>query len=79
VAKKYRVVHERRSAWEALLTGRGYRDCYLAQAGGLWGWRTIKTCASAGEAEEACREHAGGTLLPNGGRVIAEFERPEKE
>ena len=77
MARKYRVVHQRKTPWEALISGRTYRDWYVAQAGGWFGWRTIKTCASVSEAEEACREHAGGTLLPGGGRVVAEFERPD--
>lgn len=76
MAKRYRVVHERRSAWEALISGRGTRDCFLAQAQSWWGWRTLASFASVEEAEAACRDHAGGTLLPGGGRVISEFERP---
>jgi hypothetical protein len=77
VASKYRVVHERKSMWEALFSGRTQRDCYLAQARGLFGWRTVATCDSANEAERACHDHAGGVLLPKGGRVLAEFERPD--
>ena len=77
MAKRYRVVHQRKSAWEALASGRVYRDWYLAQAC-RWGiWRTIKICPNAEEAEAACRDHAGGTLLSGGDRVVAEFERPE--
>ena len=75
--KRYRVVHQRRSIWEALVSGRGTRDCYLAQAGHWWGWRTLATLARLDEAEAACRDHAGGTLLRGGHRVISEFERPE--
>ena len=77
MARSYRVVHERRSLWEALVSGRGYRDWYSAQVKRLWGWRTIDTFATVAEAEACCRDHAGGTLLPGGGRVIAEFERPD--
>jgi hypothetical protein len=77
VAKKYRVVHQRKSIWEALVSGRGSRDWYLAQAGYWYGWRTLSTCLSVEEAEAACRDHAGGTLLRGGHRVISEFERPD--
>jgi len=77
VARRYRVVHQRRSAWEALISGRGYRDWYQAQVKHWFGWRTINTFASTDEAEQACREHAGGVLLEGGGRVVAEFERPD--
>ena len=77
MARSYRVVHERRSVWEALISGRGYRDWYSAQVKRWWGWRTLDTYGSVAEAEACCRDHAGGTLLPGGGRVIAEFERPE--
>lgn len=77
MARKYRVLHERKSILEALLQNGGFRDCYTAQAGGWWGWRKIGTFPSVEEAEAACRDHAGGTLLPGGRRVISEFERPE--
>lgn len=77
MSRHYRVIHQRRSTWEALISGRGYRDWYLAQVRGLWRWRTINIFASVAEAEVACQEHAGGVLLPGGGRVVAEFERPD--
>jgi hypothetical protein len=77
MAKKYRVIHQRKSAIEAMFSGRGYRDWYVAQARGWFGWREIKVCPSAEEAEEACRDHAGGVLLVGGAKVVAEFERPD--
>lgn len=77
MARKYRVVHQRKSDFEALISGRATRDWYLAQARHWWGWRTITTCNSMEEAEAACRDHAGGVLLPGGDRVVAEFERPD--
>lgn len=77
MAKRYRVIHQRRSIWDALMSGRGYRDCYLAQAQMWWGWRTLATFPTQMEAESACSAHAGGTLLKGGDRVVAEFERPE--
>lgn len=77
MARKYRVVHQRKTMWQAMVSGRGFRDWYLAQAGHWWGWRTIEICASAAEAEGACRDHAGGTLLLGGGRIVSEFERPD--
>lgn len=77
MARRYRVVHQRKSIWEALISGRGVRDWYLAQSGHWFGWRTIATCISVEEAEAACRDHAGGILLRGGDRVISEFERPD--
>ncbi|MDO6415075.1 hypothetical protein Q4F19_11850 [Sphingomonas sp. BIUV-7] len=77
MARKYRVIHQRKTIWEAMISGRGSRDWYLAQAGTWIGWRTIATCLSIDEAEVACRDHAGGTLLRGGARVVSEFERPD--
>lgn len=77
MAKRYRVVHKRKSLWEAMASGRGYRDWYIAQASSWFGWRMIKICPTIAEAEEACRDHAGGTLLVGGAKVVAEFERPD--
>ena len=68
MAKKYRVIHQRKNMIEAVFSGRGYRDWYVAQASGVLGlgWRTLKICPTIEEAEEACRDHAGGDLLPGG-------------
>ncbi len=77
MARRYRVILQRRSPWEALISGRGYRDWYVAQARGWWRWRVLGIFPTEGQAEAACRDHAGGTLLPGGGRVVAEFERPD--
>jgi len=77
MAKKYRVVHERKTLFEALIKHGGMRDCYVAQAGYWWGWRTLGLFPTIEDAEAACRDHAGGTLLAGGGRVISEFERPD--
>lgn len=77
MARQYRVIHQRKSTWEALISGRGYRDWYLAQVRGFWRWSTINIFPTIAEAEAACQDHAGGTLLPGGGRVVAEFERPD--
>ena len=77
MARQYRVVVQRKGPWEALVSGRGYRDWHLAQVRGWWRWQTISISATLAEAEAACRDHAGGTLLPGGGRVVAEFERPD--
>jgi len=77
MARKYRVIHQRKSAWEALFSGRGTRDWYVAQARHWWGWRTITVCTSVEDAEAACRDHAGGVLLKGGDRIVAEFERPD--
>ena len=77
MAKKYRVIHQRKNVIDAVFSGRGYRDWYVAQASWLFGWRTLKICPSITEAEDACRDHAGGTLLVGGAKVVAEFERPD--
>lgn len=77
MARRYRVILQRKSVWQAMASGRGYRDWYLAQVRGLLAWRTLDIFPNAAAAEEACRDHAGGTLLPGGGRVVAEFERPD--
>jgi hypothetical protein len=77
MAKKYRVIHQRKGAIEAMFSGRTYRDWYVAQARGWFGWKEIKVCPTPEEAEEACRDHAGGVLLPDGGRIVSEFVRPE--
>lgn len=75
MAKRYRVIHERRGTWEAIFSGG--RDRYLAQARLWWGWHTLHVCNSQLDAEAACRDHAGGTLLRGGARIVAEFEKPE--
>jgi hypothetical protein len=77
MAKKYRVIHQRKNLFEAFASGRGYRDWYVAQASQLIGWRTIKICPTPEEAEAACQDHAGGTLLPDGARIVSEFVRPD--
>jgi hypothetical protein len=60
-----------------MFTGRGYRDWYVAQVCQWYGWRDLKVCPTVAEAEAACRDHAGGTLLPDGARIVSEFVRPE--
>lgn len=77
MAKRYRVIHQRKNTLEAIMSGRGYRDWYVAQASRWIGWRTIKICPTAEEAEEACRDHAGGTLLQDGAKIVSEFVRPD--
>ncbi|MBW8745358.1 MAG: hypothetical protein JF628_13665 [Sphingomonas sp.] len=79
MAKKYRVIHQRKNIFEAMVSGRGYRDWYVAQASGVLGlgWRTLKICPTIEEAEEACRDHAGGDLLPGGARIVSKFVRPD--
>ncbi|WP_420142335.1 hypothetical protein [Sphingomonas sp.] len=77
MATRYRVIHQRKGAIEAMFAGRAYRDWYIAQTRRWFGWREIKVCPTPEEAEEACRLHAGGTLLPDGGRIVAEFVGPD--
>jgi hypothetical protein len=40
------VIHQRKSAWEALFSGRGYRDWYVAQVSARRG-SSAKRSASA--------------------------------
>lgn len=77
MAKKYRVIHQRKNLFEAMVSGRGYRDWYVAQVGRFFGWRMLKICPTIEEAEQACRDHAGGDLLPGGARIVSEFVRPD--
>ena len=77
MAKKYRVILQRKTMIEAIVSGRGYRDWYIAQASNWFGWRTFKICPNAEEAEQACSDHAGGTLIAGGARIVSEFVRPD--
>lgn len=74
---RYRVLHQRKSIIEALLTGRGYTDWYIAEHRRWFGWKKIGIFASVEEAEEACEHHAGGRLLRGGRRVVSEFGERE--
>ncbi|RJF86011.1 hypothetical protein [Sphingomonas cavernae] len=76
---RYRVIHQRKSAIAALLSGRGYTDWYIAQRKRLFGWAPLGTYPSLEEAEAACDQHAGGKLLPGGGHVVAEFVRLDED
>ncbi|MEO1168925.1 MAG: hypothetical protein AAFW97_09480 [Pseudomonadota bacterium] len=74
---KYRVVHQTKSIWEALLRGRSWTDWYLAQHKGFWGWKTLGTFPTIEEAEQALADHAGGELLNCGSRIVSEFAEKE--
>jgi hypothetical protein len=78
MAVRYRVIHQRKNAFEAVFSGRIYRDWYVAQRRSWYGWKEIKVCPSPEEAEQACRDHAGGTLLPDGARIVAEYVGPDE-
>jgi hypothetical protein len=78
MATKYRVIHQRKGVVEAMFSGRGYRDWYVAQIRRWYGWKEVAICPSPEEAEAACRDHAGGTLLPDGARIVAEYVRPDE-
>lgn len=77
MAKKYRVILQRKTMFDALVSGRGYRDWYVAQASNWFGWQTLKICPTAEEAEQACTDHAGGTLIAGGAKIVSEFVRPD--
>jgi hypothetical protein len=75
---RYRVIHKRKSIWEALLHGRTWTDWYLAQHKRWWGWKTLGTYQSVEEAEACCAEHADGKLTPTGGRIVSEFTEKDE-
>lgn len=77
MARRYRVIHQRKKWWEAALAGRAYAEWYTAQYRAWYGWREIAVYPSRAEAESACSAHAGGTLLVGGTKVVAEFETPD--
>ena len=74
---RYRVVHQRKSIWEAMFSGRSFTDWYIAQRRHWWGWTSLGVFASVAEAEAACEDYAGGRLLRGGTRVISEFSEPD--
>lgn len=74
---RYRVIHQRKSIWEAMFSGRAFTDWYIAQQRCWHGWRDLGVFANVKQAEDACEEHAGGRLLRGGGRVVSEFCDPE--
>lgn len=76
---RYRVIHQRKSVFAALLSGRGYTDWYIAQHKRWYGWTELGTYPSIEEAEAACELHAGGKLLPGGTRIVAEFTRLDED
>ncbi len=76
---EYRVIHKRKTFWEALMKGRTYTDWYVAQRKGWFGWRTLGTFPTQEEAEKACADHAGGELLDDGGRIVSEFTRRDDD
>lgn len=74
---RYRVIHQRKSIWQALASGRTWTDWYLAQHKRWWGWKTLGTFQSQEAAEEALAKHAGGELLNCGARIVSEFAEKE--
>ena len=76
----YRVIHQRKSIFHAMLSGRAYTDWYIAQRRrwlGL-GWRTLGIFPSIKEAESACAEHAEGTLIAENTRIVSEFSELDR-
>lgn len=74
----YRVIHQRKSFFEAILSGRGYTDWYIAQHRSWFGWQRLGVFATVAEAEACCADHAEGRLLREGTRIVSEFsERDE--
>jgi hypothetical protein len=76
---RYRVIHKRKTIWQALIQGRTWTDWYVAQRRGWFGWRTLGVFGAVAEAEQACADHAGGELLDDGGRIVSEFTRRDED
>lgn len=74
----YRVIHQRKSYFEAMFSGRGYTDWYIAQHRRWLAWRRLGVFPTVEEAENACAEHAEGKLLYDGTRIISEFSERDR-
>ncbi len=74
---KYRVIHQSKPMWQALLSGRTWTEWYLAQHKGWFGWKTIGTFRTIAEAEQCCADHTKGELLDCGSRIVSEFAERE--
>ncbi len=74
---KYRVIHQSKPIWQALLHGRTWTEWYVAQRKGWFGWHDIGTFQTVDEAEQACADHADGELLNCGSKVVSEFAERE--
>jgi len=77
VAGRYRVIHQKKSIFQALAKGRTWTDWYIVQHKRWWGWKTIGTWPTHAEAERACELHARGDLIDGGARIVAEYEERE--
>jgi len=77
MARRYRVIHQKKNMLEALLSGRSYTDWYIAQCQRLMFWKKIGIYPSREAAEAACEHHAGGTLIAENSRIVSEFERKD--
>lgn len=76
---RYRVIHQSKPIWQALMHGRTWTDWYLAQHKRWYGWTTLGTFRTVEEAEQACADHTSGELLNCGSRIVSEFaERDER-
>jgi len=77
MARRYRVIHQKKSMLEALFSGRTYTDWYVAQCQRMIFWTKIGIYPTREAAEAACEHHAGGTLIGENSRIVSEFERKD--
>ncbi|WP_076069081.1 hypothetical protein [Sphingomonas montana] len=77
MARRYRVIHQKKSLVEALFSGRTYTDWYVAQCWRVLAWTKIGIYPTRVEAEAACEHHADGTLIRGNSRIVSEFERKD--
>lgn len=77
MARKYRVLYQKKKLLDALFSGRTYTDWYVAECQRLLFWKRIGVYPTREEAEAACEHHAGGTLIAENSRIVSEFERKD--
>jgi hypothetical protein len=77
MARRYRVLFEKKTLLQALMTGRTYTEWYVAQCRRMIFWRRIGIYPTREAAEAACEHHAGGTLIGENARIVSEFERKD--
>lgn len=77
MARRYRVIFQKKTLFQALASGRVYTDWYVAQRQRWVFWTRIGIYPTREAAEAACEHHAGGTLIGENARIVSEFERKD--